>query len=791
MNELIKARRTTQGPSSQVHALFGMVSTTVSIVEYGETIAPWLHEARQQNHLSTESLLSATEAQAFVSFIRQCAHDSTLPTEHRGIYQKIFADILADTEADASTFNMIRWKPHLEQLRITFTAKNLKMGSGLAEDLRVLQPSSKPPKIKETHRSTPVPSVAHFVGCDQIFRQETGRGARGGRGRRGGRSGSHDPAAGAAGGGRGDGSTKTYQGWCFRCGNKGHSTMECQDPTYDIVKGEAARAQALRDRAASEGRNLDRALRRFTKEGTISSDSESDSEDNGSYENDNRSSSCPEFPHVDSTFIFHRTLAHLPSSPCISILRMPDQPVKSVHVHHAARRYVHTIPPLASYNRENLQTRTEMRILGALNEENRKEIRTADGLDKLPHGRRRILRKLQLQTYDVIQLLPCLSLFCTCPLCLDITSCRLAPDCKCSKCSAFYQFGVWNEAAASINFSLPRKPTTPYVYTHATDKYLPHLEHPTLRSPKDVSLIRLLQTPLSIHQGAVMDTGCQRPASHDPQQTLATTNKSFLVKGALGEPTYMDGIIMGCETIDTNGDQLLLVVPGESVFSSKLTESLINVAVLMEAGFDVHFRIPTDATIDAVDPIIHPDYGGHITTPDGRQVMMIYYDKTWRLPQRASLSSSRPHPPHFHASLNPCASLAQGVPVADDNRDDDNMASPLLDASEHSDLSEVEQRRFEIRLNRQAEVQNLHNSFGHPNNQVLLQHCQHAKIGPKYLKRYILSFECAFCQAALGRRSYIKHKRKRAALPPPTDTTLLPPSTPTIVPDVFLHLFKA
>ncbi len=95
---------------------------------------------------------------------------------------------------------------------------------------------------------------------------------------------------------------------------------------------------------------------------------------------------------------------------------------------------------------------------------------------------------------------------------------------------------------------------------------------------------------------------------------------------------------MGCETIDTDGNQLLLVVPGESVFSSKLTESLISVAVLMEAGFDVHFRIPTDATLDEVDPIIHPDYGGHITTPDGRQVMMIYYDKTWRLPQRAKRS---------------------------------------------------------------------------------------------------------------------------------------------------------
>jgi hypothetical protein len=200
-----------------------------------------------------------------------------------------------------------------------------------------------------------------------------------------------------------------------------------------------------------------------------------------------------------------------------------------------------------------------------------------------------------------------------------------------------------------------------------------------------------------------MDTVCQRPANHDPKQTLETTNTSYLVKGALGELKYMDGIIMGCETVDTTGAQLLLVVPGESVFSSKLKENLISVAVLMEAGFDVVFRISTDAALDGVDPILHPTYGVHITTPDGWQVMMIYYDKKWRLPQRASLPQSRPSPPRFHESLNPFACLAQYTQDADDNKDDDNIASPPLDASEHSDMSEVEQRRFEIRMNRQAD----------------------------------------------------------------------------------------
>ena len=145
-------------------------------------------------------------------------------------------------------------------------------------------------------------------------------------------------------------------------------------------------------------------------------------------------------------------------------------------------------------------------------------------------------------------------------------------------------------------------------------------------------------------------------------------NKSYLVRGGANQHTCMTDIIMRCETVDTTDVQLLLVVPGESVFSSTLTESLINEDVLMESGFDVLSRIPTDAALDGVDPILHPTYGGHITTPDG-QVMMIYYDKTCRLPQRASLSQSQPPPPRFHESLNPFVFLTQYTQDADDNKD--------------------------------------------------------------------------------------------------------------------------
>ena len=94
--------------------------------------------------------------------------------------------------------------------------------------------------------------------------------------------------------------------------------MECPAPTYDPLKSEATRIQTLRDRASSNGLNTDHALRRFTGGLDVSSDSEF--EVHGFDETDDRSSSCPESPHVDSIFIFHKTLVHLPSSPCHSIL---------------------------------------------------------------------------------------------------------------------------------------------------------------------------------------------------------------------------------------------------------------------------------------------------------------------------------------------------------------------------------------------------------------------------------------------------------------------------------------
>ena len=64
--------------------------------------------------------------------------------------------------------------------------------------------------------------------------------------------------------------------------------------------------------------------------------------------------------------------------------------------------------------------------------------------------------------------------------------------------------------------------------------------------------------------------------------------------------------------------------------------------------------------------------------------MMIYYDKTWRLPQRASLPHSQPPPPppRYHESLNPFACLhllrvmtITKMQITWDNKDADKFGS--------------------------------------------------------------------------------------------------------------------
>ena len=133
---------------------------------------------------------------------------------------------------------------------------------------------------------------------------------------------------------------------------------------------------------------------------------------------------------------------------------------------------------------------------------------------------------------------------------------------------------------------------------------------------------------------------------------------------------------------------------------------------------------------------------------------MLYENFTWTLPGE----------PQAGVSLRPFQQL---------------LIHPSYEAACHTD--EVLQRRFEIEQRRKQEVTNLHNAFGHPHNAALLTFVQHTGLECRYLKRYILTHTCPYCDSNMVRRSNVVSHTPAKVLPLPA---LSPPFTS--YPDCFL-----
>jgi len=118
---------------------------------------------------------------------------------------------------------------------------------------------------------------------------------------------------------------------------------------------------------------------------------------------------------------------------------------------------------------------------------------------------------------------------------------------------------------------------------------------------------------------------------------------------AVGPAKNMTGILMGAETQDSHGKPFVLVVPDVPVYDPAMSDSLIPVGRLIEAGFTINHRITSQANEDGFSLKTIMLYGGTITTPDGKTIIVMEYAQhTWHLP----LPSTK----HFtKQNLPPCA----------------------------------------------------------------------------------------------------------------------------------------
>jgi len=244
-------------------------------------------------------------------------------------------------------------------------------------------------------------------------------------------------------------------------------------------------------------------------------------------------------------------------------------------------------------------------------------------------------------------------------------------------------------------------------------KYLvANTEHAAMRSAHHGnSVVHLYRSQVEIVRpklGACVDTGAQMGLAASKSDILANTDDYFTTLGATGHTAHLPGILMGVETEDEDGEPLIVVVPAISVSNPKAAESLLPAGRLMEAGYKIEFRIPSDAAEDGYAHM--PLYGGTFITPaPSRVIIMEYQHSTWRLPL-PRVKSRIQKAPNF-SSLNAFGSL-QNLPT-----DDANSTGRVRD--EMTTRSEEDQRRFELKCAREKEVAILHD-VSHRHNRGLL-----------------------------------------------------------------------
>jgi len=236
---------------------------------------------------------------------------------------------------------------------------------------------------------------------------------------------------------------------------------------------------------------------------------------------------------------------------------------------------------------------------------------------------------------------------------------------------------------------------------------------------------------------------------------------------------------MGAETRDSHGKPFVLVVPDVSEYDPAMSDSLLPVGRLIEAGFTVHHRIPSQATEDGFPLKTFPLYGGTITTPDRKTIIVMEYAQhTWRLPLPSHKRVSKPKmPPRATSEIfvdlrSTCSSFidpSNSFHTLDeiDDVDDEGCVPAYLTQDR---IEGRFQQRYELMLQRREMAEIDHNSHGHCNNRQTVLNLQAKGIECNHLKRYILAHRCDACDAAPGHRHHKvkatwKAKRKAKSIP--------------------------
>jgi hypothetical protein len=239
---------------------------------------------------------------------------------------------------------------------------------------------------------------------------------------------------------------------------------------------------------------------------------------------------------------------------------------------------------------------------------------------------------------------------------------------------------------------------------------------------------------IAFSAAAVLD---QRRVRHGTVDTAAQLHvckgargkgQPILLKGITGDTVNAERADVAFPVTTIEGKRYAIFMRNQTLVVGKETETLLSVAVLLKAGFDVKFVTGTKRD---------PTFGGYLVTPDGQKIRMIFGDNLWRLPMwsdpvRYKNEQTSPIKRNTLALVPTTAAL-------------EALAQPSLPDQEAMQL--------------------VHDMWCHPGNDKMEQ-IYKARRGRGFPRGFITQlrkFNCATCAVSKRTRRYRRSKRVKVA----------------------------
>ena len=196
------------------------------------------------------------------------------------------------------------------------------------------------------------------------------------------------------------------------------------------------------------------------------------------------------------------------------------------------------------------------------------------------------------------------------------------------------------------------------------------------------------------------------------------TGGTAKLSGVTGNAQICKRVKISYPILTETGRAITVRTNGPGLYMTPMSDNILSLALLMQAGHQVNFKVGTEQD---------PGDGGTIHLADGDSIRLRFDKGVWRLPLVPTDGTVSDIPPHLDVACNMKVSV------------------------------------LPVELTPSEEAQVYHNAWGHPSNSTfekIVRH-RHGKGFPRHLLRTLRHLKCKICGICKGARNYRQTKRMR------------------------------